>query len=348
MGISLWVRVLALLFGLSATARAELLKFSELAKDKQTIFSAAERASVLLEFGHYSCSGAFVSNEGHVLTALHCVLECFDESEVYALGHSGSALYTRLTPKTPMPRHCGLMKIEKISDRFINHDVEAAGGAINAGLAAFNEDFAIFKVELPRPTSCVVVADRYFREGEKMMAIGYPAHREVNGKLEQLYLKTREPFVSETTYYFDGPVKKMVGLLEYSILRLGEWVGLPKIPEENQYVLYKTAGLLTHNILHMTAASGMSGGSVFSEQGEVMATVSALRPNFFNLTSLISKNLSLPRAERMSIREVMREFSAWPANYTIVVPGTNIRKSVRASLGAEAANKMFACDTHVE
>lgn len=72
------MRILFFIFFISTVALAEtrLTPWDELSQVEQARLASARKASFALDFKGSNCSGTYISSEGHILTAAHCVESC--------------------------------------------------------------------------------------------------------------------------------------------------------------------------------------------------------------------------------------------------------------------------------
>lgn len=154
---------------------------------------------ILLKSGQWeSCSGAVVSDQGHIMTAAHCLDDCSDNekskpnsnsySAYGAYGASGS--YGALGSEKERPTKC-IAKIDgvqttvavKLTSKcsFLEHQA-AAGMKPKQKCSESNDTSVILPEKKIGEKPCLLIS-KSFREGEKVYTIGYPSATS-RGKLD--------------------------------------------------------------------------------------------------------------------------------------------------------------------
>lgn len=145
-------------------------------------------ASVELETEFARCSGAMISPDGYVLTAAHCIWDCLVEQKKARRYRTESA-YTVVsaspTPGISCPirlRDYGATtaRVELLgrAQVLVNFELLAKNRDEDDAvmtMAAFDEDFAVLKFQLPRAAACVPLAPARPNPGERVWALGYPS-----------------------------------------------------------------------------------------------------------------------------------------------------------------------------
>ncbi|MGE3609007.1 MAG: serine protease [Bacteriovoracaceae bacterium] len=211
---------LYLAFGISmALAEANFHKSSEiLQEDGFKIYDSASKATrVMLQKIegklHPFCSGAFISNTGYFLTALHCVDDFIDTSNITNLSiKTGKDIRTRryariIKIKNQVPDQSLLDTVEisrvasdkKIQIVFLGKgrkDYQTLIPDSDFGIDTiltkeqldeiqdYNEDFAILKIQTEdQSVDCILAAENDAQVEDAVLMIGYP-NKAIRGKPE--------------------------------------------------------------------------------------------------------------------------------------------------------------------
>jgi hypothetical protein len=156
----------------------------------------AYAAVAYLELSGGHCSATLVSSSGHVLTNLHCLLDCLEEKgwtsdgRVRVESGEGWRIWRiREDSRTPDDLVCGGLGLSDGGVRIRGARVLRLGPAFNefedvkAGgfpdfvfdkLRGSFGDYALLKFEVSGPTACLPLAQEVPSKGEAVWAIGYP------------------------------------------------------------------------------------------------------------------------------------------------------------------------------
>lgn len=216
------------------------------------------------------CTGTFISNKGHLLTALHCFEGAYPEAMEKAPSAkvSGRWEYGFVTKEVFGPGRMvrpGVMKDFWAND-FIYQDVEvvAAGARIPLNrLDDVAEDFVILKLPVSEPTQCLPIFWDKPMSGDLIWALGYPDGFTTRDGVE----------------FTDGDTLRVSsGSVNYTVAQsLGVAVDFVKgRSNQNGQDFVKDTLEYQKNIYtaSVDVDSGMSGGPVVDKDGQITGVVS--------------------------------------------------------------------------
>lgn len=160
----------------------------------QRAYDAASRLDEMNGNGDH-CSAVPLSQDGYVLTNLHCVRQCLKLAGVEnsVLETSSGAHYSITRTRVQEPDNITCVNLmwddsygqTRINGRivwlgrgtltFSDIDIGAIPEDIIRELSSNQDDFAVLKFETDRPNACVPAAEAAPGPGEKVWNIGYPA-----------------------------------------------------------------------------------------------------------------------------------------------------------------------------
>ncbi|MFA6093563.1 MAG: serine protease [Elusimicrobiota bacterium] len=276
---------LALLVSLScAPAWAQLQKtkfyLPEYLPERPAEFERAYDATVRLVISESSglkssCSSAFISQDGYILTNLHCIEPCLEQEGWFQDGRASleeGAVYKivriRKDSRAPQSLFCEDVSFSVGDNRLIGAHVVLLGAGRSDGLdrkideapasalkglrANIAEDFALLKFDLPQASACLPVSPAAPAAGQALWIIGYPQETYRNDGYDSDGIRKLITL---------GIVRKSIRedpYLQSRMLDKGSWLRLSRI--------YSNPHLLMSGL---DAVSGNSGGPLVDASGRL-------------------------------------------------------------------------------
>lgn len=186
----------------------------------------AEAASIKIESNSGHCSASFISPDGYVLTAAHCVRTCLKAAGkvmTYSGNGYGYNLYTDSTPDVTC-KGSGNMVIEEFEatqpkvvftgNGYAEFDDSQAMKIPNTDWESMKNaqgDFAILKYTLKKAATCIPIDTKFeFAQGAPVWAVGYPGGNSrpsgygSNGSDEYKSYGYIESDISKNQYYLEN------------------------------------------------------------------------------------------------------------------------------------------------
>lgn len=308
-------------FGASSIS-AELRSVDTLTKDQ---IPNGLNAALQATYDQLGCSGAFISNEGHFITAAHCMPITFNEQKFEQFGatvsiptpaaldrvmrwqisNSSSRKQTQVLAKFKILAFGkGILDFSSLFDSMLRAP-EATKTLLASGFG-YSEDYAIIKFDDIK-SDCVKISKKSVVEGDGVWTLGFPINKGGSGRM---HWKT-SPAVSF------GKVTAGIQNNESARKVLNRYSPVQKAEILSALEAVRNPGLITSTL---DGVGGLSGAPVFNEQGELVGVLNSgnLMGGADNLDHYV-------------------EGVAQSANIRHIVESTT------ASLGHEAAAEIFNC-----
>ena len=306
----------------------EFLNQSEFQKNKEAVFRLLYKGPMVFPVG--SCTNTMISDEGHFITALHCIRTCLDEHDAAKLiapfhdergmvvdgfmgvdyGQLKGKKCRAIDPNTndeilldvvavgPGASLAGEVPIFNLAS-LMNKDLNLAANVLAYGIAG-NLDFAILKrTDANKPNSCVSMTsepmgtqDSYLNN-QKVWTLSYPSS----------YGWTGESLSDgKTRLYSEGTVlasyKEDPRLVEFAE---GMKKGLGEQADAKADLLFD---MMDMKVTTLPATPGSSGASVFNSDNEIAGIVSFV----FQSTNKDDENAKKPGNTYVVSASAVRDF----------------------------------------
>lgn len=291
----------------------------------QTKIVQATKAVHKLEELSNSCSGAFISSEGHFLTAIHCIKFCLDSEKLadFETGSFPKYKITRIKENT-IGKICPFIKIKSLN-------LEGAQiAAIGSGYSLFDEaffpyydemvlnnfskyfeDFVVLKFNITKPVSCLNLSEAEPLNNDILYSIGYPGQntrsngKGSNGNQQYITIGQKTNSINEST------VVQNLKLLASEPIN------------KEQFADLLAKQLLQSGILLLDNDNfpGMSGGPILNNKGHLVGV------DFANMG--VSSTINQSQYFKFS---------------TLGVSISRIRNSIELSNSSAYFNKLFKCE----
>lgn len=220
----------------SAAASVSMAAPGSSALDSLTLKKIERSATIMVDSksGNY-CTVFPVSEDGYLLTAVHCLKTCLED----------------VNPKPNSDFFCANQTIPSLNVKGVK--VVAIGNALTSKEQSNRfGDYAVLKVETKKSLSCLAISDKSTKAGEDLWAMGFPVSKSLRTK-SQLSASPGKLYESpvESRYY-----KAQNDQAERDLI-------------SKQYA--RDAGVMYSNAHHMP---GQSGGPVVNKEGRVIGIIS--------------------------------------------------------------------------
>ncbi len=259
-------------------------------------FNKIVNATHLIQYG---CTGSFVSNQGHMITALHC-LEFFFPKHVEEGAYKPSPrrweyFFGREDSYWPGNHvYPGPLKEFLLNGKNLDAEVVFTGEryGVNYLDNMTAQDFALIKVDVDEQVDCIKTPSRSVRQREELWALGYPA-----GYIER--------YGNEVG---DGQsLKVSTGKVDFTLAQsLGHMIDFLTDNTERDFqdVFADVAEYQKTTYLAMVDVDeGMSGGPLVNREGKLMGIVSMAMPAHF---SKLERKVSI--VDVLSAKRIMGQF----------------------------------------
>lgn len=255
-------------FLLSFAAYAEEGFFTDPSQhDKWNIFTKAnfEKSVVKLEDrSGGTCTGSFISNDGYLLTAAHCLEKCLEGIKgtknrsfdpLYNISlYDHSLLAGRICAVRVAElglRKASIVYIGTGSAGFEDNHIEKIPSDIRTVLSGIL-DFAIIKFDTPKRTKCLKLSSETPFFGDEVMSIGHPgkARRRTNSS------------DGRSKYFGFGQIRD--GLMSNAIYTES------KFSSEKILMLEEAYNLQNYYVTSSDLVPGYSGGPTLNLKGEII------------------------------------------------------------------------------
>lgn len=132
-------------------------------------------AAPKLQFPKSRCSSSIVSDKGHILTAGHCLEECFKDQNLFTTAQNGLTVVDtkKLETATCPVKIDGVMRNAKILATNLCPSEVWLRSAETMKVCGLT-DYAILELDKPVEAPCYQVSERLAGPGQSVVAIGYP------------------------------------------------------------------------------------------------------------------------------------------------------------------------------
>lgn len=277
----------------------------------------AAQASVRIQMRMGSCSASIVSEDGYVLTAVHCIDRCLDHNGYVKISRSFSPEYSihESTNQKPENLHCNVNLVEHglynpkvvfIGRGFAEFDDREIMNIPEQDLekmVRIEDDFAILKYETHSKLPCIPVSLEEVKTGEPVWAIGFPGRTsrpdgwESNGSNQYASYGSIYSDITSNQYYREqnfGP--EMIARLQ------------------------KFYGVSWQFVSNMDIYSGNSGSMAINSRGE-----------------LVGVNVAGAVPDGSIVRDRYVDGTAISTRFT------SLYEETRAALGQEEVSRIFSC-----
>jgi hypothetical protein len=264
--------IVSLLLAVCNASASEFQDADSVPKEKQPAnFEGARDATFQLGEG---CSGTFISNDGYILTAGHCLRAAnYQATPVPGLsavitnypaspGVNKMRLYTAVRGKPDLSGTLGrLVALGKGSvkeaqiTKFVSENIEATLQLAEDGFLGA-EDFAILKIDSEKPTACLQIQLADVKPGQEVWSISFPGRDE--------NIKGRPFWKSRSGAFSTGTV--LSGMQDNQGLKTAPLT----TAEKDAYATIINLGFKDGFLSSLDVLGGSSGASILNSRGEIV------------------------------------------------------------------------------